>query len=901
MRELDCKETPINSNDYKNIACLGIDVMQQSYDIIMRLTDPNLPPSRRREVLKRFADENEWLPSDEIDEYPGTEKFANGHLVVEHGLDNTAVITFLKRNQAFAQLDDEIKIRLLSISYNNLVEWHLFPDLTGLTRVFNRLKSIKEATRYISINEEANVWRAEAFDRITGRRPNPNVKSLDNALMETISFWKRALTGELGTRVRNENISSLFNSLIFARALEDDRRRKEPNPKQVLVDKWLSSTNRLKTIRSCILACIRSMGTGSVPNGLFETNKLTVFDNLDHDTVLHILRDFYINRFARYHYDFSLMSKHALSRIYEHYVSLVSPEESPQLTFFPDLPKEISDRTFGGIYTPQYIARFFARYLKENLTPVVFRSVRTSDPACGSGIFLRTILEMQCDPLQDIDMREPTRRAFKNVLGIDINENACQAARLSLYLLHLVLTDTFPKPLKILHSEAVDFFKKNSSLANSYEVVVTNPPFVKWENMSDRDRDRIREFMKDYSKGKVDLYLAFLKLGMELLKQGGYLLYVLPHSFLIAQNARKLRKEIASEYCVRFVVDLSEIDVFQGVGAYVILLIIQKKLQHDVNQESSVVVRCKKLPGQALQAAIEGKRLSTDLYEIYEVEQKVFMDEQWQILAPKQLTLMAKLSTYATLDQFLTVRVGFNTGANRIFIREVSDISKSEQAVYIPYLQDREMEKYTVCAKTKKVVFYPYVEGKKITESELRSKYKQTWSYLKQNSALLNARSAVIKGDCEWWSPERARLPGHMLRPKIVTPHLILLTKFSLDETGKYGISRSPLMYLKVLGGSLDLLYYFLGVLNSSAVFWQIASLSHKYRHGYFMLEPKTLKKLYVPDPSGVSPTAMKKVQRLVKQRLETGNPSIEDQIDQTVADIYGLSEQERREIGMAE
>ena len=31
MRELDCKETPIGSNDYKNIASLGIDVMQHNH------------------------------------------------------------------------------------------------------------------------------------------------------------------------------------------------------------------------------------------------------------------------------------------------------------------------------------------------------------------------------------------------------------------------------------------------------------------------------------------------------------------------------------------------------------------------------------------------------------------------------------------------------------------------------------------------------------------------------------------------------------------------------------------------------------------------------------------------------------------------------------------------------
>jgi len=149
--------------------------MPDSYEIVVRLTKPDLPASQRREALKKFADENRWVPSDEIEDYPGTEGFTNGHLVVEHGLSNTAVISFLKSNHPYGTLTEEEKLKILAISYNNLVEWHLFPDLNGLTRVFNRVKSLKEGTEYISLSQHEDAWRAEAFDRISGRRPNPNI------------------------------------------------------------------------------------------------------------------------------------------------------------------------------------------------------------------------------------------------------------------------------------------------------------------------------------------------------------------------------------------------------------------------------------------------------------------------------------------------------------------------------------------------------------------------------------------------------------------------------------------------------------------------------------------------------------------------------------------------------
>ena len=258
----------------------------------MNLTNPELPISQRQKELKRFADENSWLPSDEIIEYPGTESFSNGHLIVEHGLDNTAVITFLKSDRTFKSLSEEEKIRLLSISYNNLVDVHFFPDPYGLTLVFNRIKSISEATKYISRAEEEQVWRAEAFERIVGRLPNPNLKSLDDALMETISIWKRVLASELGSKVGNENISALFNSLLFVRALEDDIRHREPNKKQILIERWTNNGKRLKTIGSCIAVCIKSLGIKNIPKWLFEEEKLSVFDSLDREIIFDLFNDF---------------------------------------------------------------------------------------------------------------------------------------------------------------------------------------------------------------------------------------------------------------------------------------------------------------------------------------------------------------------------------------------------------------------------------------------------------------------------------------------------------------------------------------------------------------------------------------------------------------------------------
>ena len=187
--------------------------MSDSYDIVDLLTNSRLPSSQRERALRRFATLNGWRPSDSITEHPGTESLANGHLVVEHGLQNAAVITFLQPGRQFSGLGSEDKVRLLTISYNNLIDWHLFPDTEGLTFVYNLKEPI--APKRLLIEDHSDLWRAEAFDKISGRRPNPNLKNLDDSLIETLSLWKRRLRASVGEKATNEAISGLFNSILL--------------------------------------------------------------------------------------------------------------------------------------------------------------------------------------------------------------------------------------------------------------------------------------------------------------------------------------------------------------------------------------------------------------------------------------------------------------------------------------------------------------------------------------------------------------------------------------------------------------------------------------------------------------------------------------------------------------
>lgn len=885
--------------------------MSGLYNTVVRLTSSAsmLPPAERAVVLNDFAYNFGWTPSDVL-EIPSTSEFATAHLIIEHGLENQAVITFLQRR--YSDLSYEERRRLLNISYNNLVDWHIQIEADQISYIFNRCDPERIVdVRRISRDNLENL-RSRAFEQISGKRQNPNLPALDDALINTISFWKRNLYSEMSSSLSNRELSALFNAIIFTRAVEDNSRRLYParanefSSSQALFENVLQGSNEQSTVRESILKTLACFDQRDIPQYLIDESLLSAFDSLDGQTLQALVRDFYRIKYARpYEYDFSLISKHALSRIYERYTSILriveTNEHNNQLSLFPRLPEEEPNKAYGSIYTPQFIARFFARYLREQIPPREFKRLRTLEPSIGSGIFIRTLLEIQCDPTQGGVTTEFIESAFRNILGLDVDPNACHAALLSLSLLHLVLVNKLPSDLAIKTEEAIDYFQAHPELRNSFGAVISNPPFVSLTDQSETMRQRVADFMGSAAYGKVDLSLAFLKIAIDALKPGGYGLFVLPHKFLLAKSDAGIRKLISQTAWIRCLVDLSSIPVFGNVDTYIILLIFQKRFKLDP-PPLATVAQCQELLGRALQDVVEGRQAETKFYNIYNVNQAVFESDEWIIQPPSLASIQRKLEALPTIGEFMNIRVGLQTGNNKVFIVPRRQIPKGEESIFIPFLSDREMESYTVPDEVESYLFYPYVEGKRLDENEFRKSYPKTWEYLSSHKEKLQTRAAVRKNQILWWELERPR-SEYLLQPKIVSPHLAIMPRFSIDNEGKFSVVRSPILYPKERNVENDLLRYFAAVLNSSICYRYIAEHSHRYGSGYSMLEPKSLLKTPVPDPTKVAPSVMNSLLLLVDKRLLDSGLEllrIENEIDELVADLYGFTEQERSRYGVS-
>jgi SAM-dependent methyltransferase len=504
--------------------------MIDHYNLVQRLTG-QLPTVDQSRQLNDFAFELGWRPSDRLD-IPASNDFATAHLIVEHGLEYSALISFMRHPNRFPDLSASQQRVLVGSSYNSLVDWHINVDYEGVAFVYNRYHPPDfHIVREPLSRSNPFALRRTAFQRIANSHPSPDVPSLDKAIIQTISLWKRQLGGVL-PGISNTALSALFNAIIFIRAAEDHRRHLG-NPLHelgLLPDLAYTGEGAQPSVRQLVETALSELALVTIPSDLIEFDALEAFQALEPSFLQELVSDFYRNRFARfYEYDFSLISKHALSRIYEHYVSILRLPEDEQMSLLPKLAIEELDKSYGAVYTPEYIARFFARYVRNRLPLASFQRLRILDPACGSGIFLRAFLELQNEALLETRTTESVAATFDNVLGIDVDPNACQAARLSLSLLSLVLLDDQVRPVDIRNESSLTYLKEHQGTTN-VDVVAANPPYVKVEAQTQEVRDTIAEVLSDMSQGRPDLYLAILKTAIDALKHGGYALFVLPET-----------------------------------------------------------------------------------------------------------------------------------------------------------------------------------------------------------------------------------------------------------------------------------------------------------------------------------------------------------------------------------
>ena len=121
--------------------------MRSALDLVYALTDQDISIGQRRDLTKEFSYEFGWRPNDFIET---RSTLSTGSLVVEHGLDNAAVLSFLPGERRLRGVQAEERRSIVGLSYNSLVDWHVLVALlnSSVSSWFIDLNARKYRSQY---------------------------------------------------------------------------------------------------------------------------------------------------------------------------------------------------------------------------------------------------------------------------------------------------------------------------------------------------------------------------------------------------------------------------------------------------------------------------------------------------------------------------------------------------------------------------------------------------------------------------------------------------------------------------------------------------------------------------------------------------------------------------------
>lgn len=234
-----------------------------------------------------------------------------------------------------------------------------------------------------------------------------------------------------------------------------------------------------------------------------------------------------------------------------------------QLENYLELLIPAEDRKFNGaFFTPTYIVDFIINEVKPN------EKDKNLDPSCGCGAFLIGLAEYYKNTFK----KSIKKTVQENIFGSDILDYNIHRAKLLLTIFALQNEENLEENDFNLYVQDSLKAKWNSE----FDSVVGNPPYVKFQDLSEENRTYLTKNWTSIDGGTFNLYFAFFELGHKLLTQTGKLGYITPNNYFTSLAGVSIRKYFQQKKCVTRIIDFSHRKVFDA-QTYTALTFLNKK------------------------------------------------------------------------------------------------------------------------------------------------------------------------------------------------------------------------------------------------------------------------------------------------------------------------------------
>lgn len=315
---------------------------------------------------------------------------------------------------------------------------------------------------------------------------------------------------------------------------------------------------------------------------------------------------------------------------------------------------EADRQTNGAFFTPYHIVD----YIIETIAPK--KNAKLIDISCGCGAFLLGIIRY----FETNFGKKVAQIVKENLYGADLLDYNVRRSKLLIMLYGLSRNE-------VIQEDNISIITTNSltySWEQSFDAVIGNPPYVKFQDMEDGTRKILSNGFHTTDFGTYNLYFAFFEIGLRLLNNHGMLGFITPNNYFTSLSGESLRTFFQANRSVWRVVDFNATKVF-SVQTYTAITFLTKKKNESIGYSRI-------MDGQGVREFLASAQFTGNRYEDLNVK-------KWRLLCGNEREIIGRVETAGeSIGSLFNIAVGIAT-------------LKDEAFFIIPHAED---EKYFICS-----------------------------------------------------------------------------------------------------------------------------------------------------------------------------------------------------------
>jgi type I restriction-modification system DNA methylase subunit len=356
-----------------------------------------------------------------------------------------------------------------------------------------------------------------------------------------------------------------------------------------------------------------------------------------------------------------------------------------------------------------------------------------------------------------------------------------------------------------------------------FDAVIGNPPWVRQETIA-KLKKVLSVSYPNFYEGAADIYVYVLACGLNVLKPGGRLGFILPNKWLRANYGEKLRETLTKEYCPELLVDFGHAPIFPAADTFPVVAIIRRP--HPADSSEASTLRVCPVPRGELD---EIKLAPFVEKHAFGVPTVLLKREGWTLEPPEILRLFEKIKNSGQpLKEFVgdVPYRGVLTGLNEAFFidqstreRLITEDPKCERLIK-KLLRGRNIQRWTAEWEKEWILVlrsshnetWPWTqfEGKSVkAEESFKKEFPSLHAHLKPMEQALRKREDQGKF---WWELRACDYYDKFEEPKIIYQDIQFHSWFALDLENCYLNDTGHV----IPTGDLSVL----SILNSTLIWW---------------------------------------------------------------------------------